>query len=59
MRVKIHTTQGEILFSQADWYLKFHEKGNQIIVHRENDKNDVVANFNYNNPNVLGVSGEG
>lgn len=59
MRVNIHTTQGEILFSQANWYLEFNENGNQIVVHAEDSKFDILANFNYDNPNVLGVSGEG
>lgn len=59
MRVKVHTTQGEIIFKQADWYLKESDNNLQIIVHAEDSKFDVLANFNYNCPNVLGVSGEG
>ena len=59
MRVKIHTTHSEILFSQADWYLNENNNHLQIIVHAEDNEFDVLANFNYDNPNVLGVSTEG
>ena len=60
MRVKIHTTQGEIIFKEADWYLnELCENESHIIVHHEDDRDHIIANFNFNNPNVLGVSTEG
>lgn len=57
MRVRIHLYKNEdILFRDADWYIN---QGKEIIVHKEGDQKDIIANFNYDNPNVLGVSTEG
>lgn len=57
MRVRIHLYKNEdILFRDADRCIN---QGKEIIVHKEGDQEDIIANFNYDNPNVLGVSTEG